>query len=326
MNPIISIIVPVYNVEEYLQRCIDSILNQRFKDFELILINDGSTDNSLKICKEYSLSDSRVKVINKENGGLSSARNAGINIAKGKYIGFVDSDDWINEEMYQTLYNLLQEYDCDIAECCYKKVYDEKIIEKQKKRYEISILSNIKILESMYVNNFAGSTISVNKLYKSSLFKNIRFPEGKLNEDQFTTYKIYFNSRKVVSINREMYYYYQSGNSITRSEFSIKKLDAIEAIESSKRFFEKNNLYDLVLWNDTLYSFVLIKYYIILLENAEFDNKYRNSILEKFRGRFWLFIKNEHISIREKFLLVLFYVSPKLYIFIMRIRNGGINA
>ena len=110
MNPIISIIVPVYNVEEYLQRCIDSILNQRFKDFELILINDGSTDNSLKICKEYSLSDSRVKVINKENGGLSSARNAGINIAKGKYIGFVDSDDWINEEMYQTLYNLLQEY------------------------------------------------------------------------------------------------------------------------------------------------------------------------------------------------------------------------
>lgn len=322
----ISIIVPIYKVEKYIKRCIDSIINQKFMDFELILVDDGSPDKCGEICDEYALKDSRVKVIHKKNGGLSSARNAGLDIARGKYIGFVDSDDWINEEMYQTLYNLIQEYDCDIAECCYKKVYDEKIIEKQRERYEVSILSNIKILESMYVNNFAGSTISVNKLYRSSLFKNIRFPEGKLNEDQFTTYKLYFNSRKVVSINREMYYYYQSDNSITRSEFSIKKLDAIEAIESSKRFFEENNLYDLVLWNDTLYSFVLIKYYIILLENAEFDNKYRNSILEKFRGRFWLFIKNEHISIREKFLLMLFYVSPKLYIFIMRIRNGGINA
>lgn len=313
MNPIISIIVPVYNVEEYLQRCIDSILNQRFKDFELILINDGSTDNSLKICKEYSLSDSRVKVINKENGGLSSARNAGINIAKGKYIGFVDSDDWINEEMYQTLYNLLQEYDCDIAECCYKKVYDEKIIEKQKKRYEISILSNIKILESMYVNNFAGSTISVNKLYKSSLFKNIRFPEGKLNEDQFTTYKIYFNSRKVVSINREMYYYYQSGNSITRSEFSIKKLDAIEAIESSKRFFEENNLYDLVLWNDTLYSFVLIKYYFILESNGKEFNEIKNKLKIKFNDNYKSFINNPYIGKKSKFLLIMFNISPKLY-------------
>lgn len=325
MNPIISIIVPVYNVEEYLQRCIDSILNQSFKNFELILVNDGSTDNSLKICKEYLLNDPRVKIINKENGGLSSARNAGINIAKGRYIGFVDSDDWINKEMYKILYELCEKNNSDIAECRYTVTTGNEMNLDNSSNL-ITILNNEEAIKSLYTNTSYGSVVSWNKLYRCELFKDIKFPEGKLNEDQFTTYKLYYKSNKIVSIDKVLYYYFQSTKSIMRSEFTLKKLDAIEAIESSHKFFEENNLYDLVLWNDTLYSFVLIKYFIILLRNEQFDNKYRNSILEKFRGRFWLFIKNEHISIREKLLLMLFYVSPKLYIFINKIINGGINA
>lgn len=325
MNPIISIIVPVYNVEEYLQRCIDSILNQSFKNFELILVNDGSTDNSLKICKEYLLNDPRVKIINKENGGLSSARNAGINIAKGRYIGFVDSDDWINKEMYKILYELCEKNNSDIAECRYTVTTGNEMNLDNSSNL-ITILNNEEAIKSLYTNTSYGSVVSWNKLYRCELFKDIKFPEGKLNEDQFTTYKLYYKSNKIVSIDKVLYYYFQSTKSIMRSEFTLKKLDAIEAIESSHKFFEENNLYDLVLWNDTLYSFVLIKYFIILLRNEQFDNKYRNSILEKFRGRFWLFIKNEHISIKEKLLLMLFYVSPKLYIFINKIINGGINA
>jgi len=325
MNPIISIIVPVYNVEEYLQRCIDSILNQSFKNFELILVNDGSTDNSLKICKEYLLNDPRVKIINKENGGLSSARNAGINIAKGRYIGFVDSDDWINKEMYKILYELCEKNNSDIAECRYTVTTGNEMNLDNSSNL-ITILNNEEAIKSLYTNTSYGSVVSWNKLYRCELFKDIKFPEGKLNEDQFTTYKLYYKSNKIVLIDKVLYYYFQSTKSIMRSEFTLKKLDAIEAIESSHKFFEENNLYDLVLWNDTLYSFVLIKYFIILLRNEQFDNKYRNSILEKFRGRFWLFIKNEHISIREKLLLMLFYVSPKLYIFINKIINGGINA
>lgn len=325
MNPIISIIVPVYNVEEYLQRCIDSILNQSFKNFELILVNDGSTDNSLKICKEYLLNDQRVKIINKENGGLSSARNAGINIAKGRYIGFVDSDDWINKEMYKILYELCEKNNSDIAECRYTVTTGNEMNLDNSSNL-ITILNNEEAIKSLYTNTSYGSVVSWNKLYRCELFKDIKFPEGKLNEDQFTTYKLYYKSNKIVSIDKVLYYYFQSTKSIMRSEFTLKKLDAIEAIESSHKFFEENNLYDLVLWNDTLYSFVLIKYFIILLRNEQFDNKYRNSILEKFRGRFWLFIKNEHISIKEKLLLMLFYVSPKLYIFINKIINGGINA
>ena len=201
MNPIISIIVPVYNVEEYLQRCIDSILNQSFKNFELILVNDGSTDNSLKICKEYLLNDPRVKIINKENGGLSSARNAGINIAKGRYIGFVDSDDWINKEMYKILYELCEKNNSDIAECRYTVTTGNEMNLDNSSNL-ITILNNEEAIKSLYTNTSYGSVVSWNKLYRCELFKDIKFPEGKLNEDQFTTYKLYYKSNKIVLIDK----------------------------------------------------------------------------------------------------------------------------
>ena len=124
-RPIISIIVPVYNVESYLERCIESILNQSFKEFELILVNDGSTDSCKDICNEYKTKDKRIKVIHKENGGLSSARNAGLDIARGKYIGFVDSDDFINKDMYKTLFNTIQDNNSDMIICDYYKVNEE---------------------------------------------------------------------------------------------------------------------------------------------------------------------------------------------------------
>lgn len=324
-NDLISIIIPVYKVEKYLEKCIESVLKQTYTNLQIILVDDGSPDNCGKICDEYAKKDSRIEVIHKANGGLSDARNVGISKAKGRYIGFVDSDDWINKEMYKILYELCEKNNSDIAECRYTVTTGNEMNLDNSSNL-ITILNNEEAIKSLYTNTSYGSVVSWNKLYRCELFKDIKFPEGKLNEDQFTTYKLYYKSNKIVLIDKVLYYYFQSTKSIMRSEFTLKKLDAIEAIESSHKFFEENNLYDLVLWNDTLYSFVLIKYFIILLRNEQFDNKYRNSILEKFRGRFWLFIKNEHISIREKLLLMLFYVSPKLYIFINKIINGGINA
>lgn len=317
MKPKISIIVPIYNVEKYLNRCIKSILNQEFKDFELILVDDGSQDNCSKICDEYSLIDNRVKVIHKTNGGLSSARNAGLEIAKGYYIGFVDSDDWISKDMYKVLYELCVKYDCDIAECCYKKVYDEGNIKEIKSGYDIKMLSNLEVLEEMYKDSFAGSTVSWNKLYKNELFKNIKFPEGKLNEDQFTTYKLYYKSKNIVAINRCMYYYYQSNESITRSKFSIKRLDAIEALQDTRNFYKENKLNDLILWHDTLYAFILIKYYFILLEEGKQHNELRKKIRSYYRKLNRDFIKNPYINKKSKYLLEIFNISPKIYSIIM---------
>lgn len=313
MKPKISIIVPIYNVEKYLNKCIKSILSQEFKDFEVILVNDGSPDNCSEICDDYLLIDNRVKVIHKANGGLSSARNAGLEIAKGDYIGFVDSDDWISKDMYKVLYNLCLENDCEIAECCYKKVYSEENIEEMKVEYDTKILSNLEVLEEMYKGGFAGSTVSWNKLYKKELFKDVRFPQGKLNEDQFTTYKLYYKSKNIVAINRCMYYYYQSNESITRGEFSIKRLDAIEALEDTRNFYKENKLNDLILWHDTLYSFILIKYYFILLEEGKQYDELRKKIKSYYRKLNRDFIKNPYINIKSKYLLKIFNVSPKIY-------------
>ena len=313
MKPKISIIVPIYNVEKYLIRCIDSILSQTFKELEVILVDDGSPDNCAQICDKYSAIDNRIKVIHKSNGGLSSARNAGLDIAQGEFIGFIDSDDWISSRMYEVLYNLCTEYNADIAECCYKKVYKDTIIKEIESNNSIKVLNNIKVLEEMYKDSFAGSTVSVNKLYKSSLFKNIRFPEGKLNEDQFTTYKLYFNSKKVVATNECLYYYYQSPQSIMRSEFSIKKLDAIEALEETRLFYEKNKLYNLILWHDTLYCFVLIKYYCILKKEGKLYCNRRKVIKDTYKKLHREFINNPYINKKSKVLLLIFNLSPKLY-------------
>lgn len=148
----ISIIVPVYNVEKYLNRCLDSILNQTFTDFELILVDDGSTDNSGIICDEYKTKDNRIKVIHKENGGLSSARNAGLDIARGRYIGFVDSDDFISKDMYQILYNEAEKNKADMIMCEFKKVDKnyEAINNNLYKKSDIKLLKKDEILEDMY--------------------------------------------------------------------------------------------------------------------------------------------------------------------------------
>ncbi|MGJ0706244.1 glycosyltransferase family 2 protein, partial [Enterococcus avium] len=178
----ISIIVPVYDVEKYLKKCVDSILNQTFKDFELILVDDGSPDNSGAICDQYAEKDSRVRVIHKENGGLSDARNAGIEVARGKYLGFVDSDDFVNEDMYKQLYTSIIENNADLSICGIFDLYEGKTpIKKTEKK----LLLNRN--EAM-IMIFHGNEISVhayNKLYKKEIFESLRYPVGKYHEDSY---------------------------------------------------------------------------------------------------------------------------------------------
>ena len=207
----VSIIVPVYNVEKYLENCIQSILNQTFKNFELILVDDGSTDNSGKICDIYEKKDSRIKVIHKDNGGLSSARNAGIDIAGSKYIGFVDSDDSIHPKMYEVLYNLIEKYKSDISCCNYKYTYDiSNQNHEELNLNEVIEMSNIESIEKLYDKDLGVKlVVAWNKLYHKRLFDNIRYKVGRLHEDEFMAHRILYNSKKITYVDNELYYYLQ---------------------------------------------------------------------------------------------------------------------
>ncbi|MDV4769588.1 glycosyltransferase, partial [Enterococcus faecium] len=176
----ISIIVPVYKVEPYLRKCVDSILAQTFTDFEVILVDDGSPDNSGKICDEYASKDSRVRVIHKKNGGLSSARNAGIDVARGKYLGFVDSDDYIEKDMYELLYDNIVKEQADLSICGIYDIYAGKKVKILPEEYKVlDKVSAMKIV--LEAQSF--SVHAVNKLYKKELFNKIRYPENIITED-----------------------------------------------------------------------------------------------------------------------------------------------
>ena len=184
--PKVSIIVPVYNVEKYIEQCIQSLRTQSLRDIEIILVDDGSSDNCPMLCDKYTRIDKRIKVIHKQNGGLSSARNEGLNICQGDYIGFVDSDDWIDKYMYERLYNLCEERNADIGVCNFFRNENNRTVEKE----VITELNNIEGMRELFRGNLYRFS-ACNKLFKKSCFKNIIFPEGRVHEDLSTTYKVF---------------------------------------------------------------------------------------------------------------------------------------
>lgn len=237
--PLISVIVPVYKVEPYLARCIDSILAQTFTDFELILIDDGSPDNCGRICNEYSQKNNRIQVIHKKNGGLSSARNAGIDWAfansNSQWITFIDSDDWIHPQYLELLLSGAISTHTDICICEYTETSKLSDFEK------INNFNTQELTpEDFFVNHPVTSVIACCKLYKKSCFEDIRYPLGKLHEDEYTTYKVLFEKNNVSYIKEQLYFYYTNPDSIVRSEWTSKKLDAIKAYEEQISYFRRN--------------------------------------------------------------------------------------
>ena len=192
---LLSVIVPIYGVEKYLSKCLDSIIAQTYLNIQIILVNDGSPDKCSQICEVYAARDNRIIVIHKENGGLSSARNAGIEKATGAYIAFVDSDDFIHPKMYEILIDNLERNDADISVSNLKKVYDE--------REEIDSLGENKVflyekrdaMRNFFDKNlYVPTVVAWTKVYKRELFSTIRFPEGKIHEDEFVTYKVFWSA------------------------------------------------------------------------------------------------------------------------------------
>ena len=223
MTEKITVIVPVYNVENYLEKCLDSLINQTYKNLEIIVINDGSTDNSGEICQEYAQKDNRIVYIEKENGGLSEARNVGLDKMSGSYVTFIDSDDWVELDYVEILYRKIIEYQADIAvgnyysynedeETYYFHIYADAYYEK--------VYDNISIFENLYESHEMKSFALISawgKLYKAKLFDYLRFDKGKLGEDGYFNQKIYLSVNKVVYLNKGLYAYRQRSGSITKT-------------------------------------------------------------------------------------------------------------
>lgn len=230
MGEVISIIVPVYNIEQYLGKCIDSILNQSYRELDIILVDDGSQDSSGDICDSYSKLDSRIRVIHKENGGVSDARNLGLDLARGEYISFIDGDDWVHSEFIERLYKLMLSRDCQISIGSFMKVYTEDVKEDLGDE-PIFEYTRDQALDQLISSRDILFEISCGKLYKKSIFKQIRFPVGKVHEDTYIAHKTILESEKIVKTRAKLLYYRQRPSSTMNSGFVLKNnLDAIDAI------------------------------------------------------------------------------------------------
>jgi glycosyltransferase involved in cell wall biosynthesis len=290
-NPIISIVVPVYNVEQFLERCIKSLLNQTIVNKEIIFINDGSTDSSYSILEKYKMKYPEIVIINKKNGGLSSARNAGIEIARGDFIGFVDSDDYIEETMYEKMINCATNKKVDIVICKNKLVYENGNIKNSKGFLEEKVLDGYNGFKAL-LNKKDFANHACDKIYKRELFinNNIRYPEGRYYEDAFTTYKLIYNAKKIAYLDQHLYYYFQRTGSITQSGFSDKELDYIQALKEIKDFIFENNITGV----EKEYYTMCIKISLRLLSKLNYDmykNKVSSMEFEKYRNYLLVFLK-----------------------------------
>lgn len=247
MDKLISVIIPVYKVEAFLDKCVESVVNQSYTNLEIILVDDGSPDNCPKMCDEWAKKDNRIKVIHKPNGGLSDARNAGMKVASGEYIAFLDSDDWVENNMIEILYNETIASNSDIVACGVRMVWDgdcpdrnltnmcgKKIFNSTEDAMR-SLIQEMCILQTVW-----------NKLYKRNVIENIFFPVGKINEDEFWTWRAIANSNRVVFVDMPLYNYLQRSGSIMRNG-NFNPLYVIEAKLERKNYIKNNipSLYDL---------------------------------------------------------------------------------
>lgn len=235
----ISAIVPVYKVEAFLDRCVQSIADQSYKNLEIILVDDGSPDNCPAICDAWAEKDSRVKVIHKKNGGLSDARNAGMAVATGELMGFVDSDDWIAPDMYQHLHDLLDANGSDIAACGVEMIWEDGTPSRILTKSGCCVLDQEEAMRAIIEESWLKQPVWY-KLYKTALIRDIPFPVGKYHEDVFWSYQAVARAQKVSVSDKTGYYYFQRSGSIMGESYSLKRLDAVEAKERRISFVHEH--------------------------------------------------------------------------------------
>lgn len=309
----ISIIVPIYKVEKYLKKCIDSIINQTYKNLEIILVDDGSPDGCGSICDSYSLLDKRIKVIHKENGGLSDARNTGINIARGEYLAFVDSDDFIHPQMIEILYNVVTEQKADIGICDFREVNEDGqyVQDAINADTEIVCYEGWDIMKQLQQKNLI-TVVAWNKLYRASLFENIRYPRGHVHEDEFVIHRILNKCVKTAYTNNKLYFYRKRPESIMADIDIDKMLDATDAYEDRITFLEKEGYGQILMDTKCQFCGLIIKYTELLRKN-KYNKTQVHRIWRKFHGVYSDKKLMRELKKGEKMAFFLFDKSPWLY-------------
>lgn len=303
----LSIIVPVYNAEKYLNRCVDSILNQTFADFELLLIDDGSTDKSGQICDEYAENDSRVKVTHSANQGAATARNTGLDMVAGEYIGFVDADDYIESEMYERLIKAADDNNADVCCCGYYREEIDVIYPKHREDGELVILNGQndifrEYLRQDYENGFGDG--NWNKIFKSEIVRNIRYKDYTNGEDVDFQIEAFKTSRKVACISDDLYHYNCSNNeSATKKEFNKRYLGILKVSDDIFDYISEHIHED----KKYAYAFKLTWYMSVLQKIYESDNpkKYiddEENIRQVIVSDYSMYVKNIYAKRLDKYL------------------------
>lgn len=243
-NELITVIVPVYKVEAYLERCVKSIISQSYRNLEIILVDDGSPDASPKMCDDWAKKDERIKVIHKENGGLSDARNIGVDAAIGRYVCFIDSDDYIGEKFVETLYDLIMNCHTDVSAVGFREVTEDDFAEKITEDGEVRIFEGEDSIRELFFNA-TYANYACNKMYKKELFESIKFPVDRKMEDLGTTYKLLLAATKIAFSTKPLYFYYQRDDSILHKrdrsfykdkfELSLERYDVIADLYPSMK-------------------------------------------------------------------------------------------
>lgn len=321
-EPLVSVIVPVYNVEKYLHQCVDSIINQTHRNLEIILVDDGSPDNCGAICDEYALKDRRILVIHQENGGVSAARNAGLDAAGGEYLMFVDADDWLALNAVEHLLYKMRNAGARIAICDFCLVYESGFAGKKTQDkspikeacLDVSaVISKLTEPESWYYVTF-------NKLCHRSVFEGVRFPDGYIHEDAAVTHRLYGKCEKVVTTTENLYYYRQSNTSTMGSAFSIRRTDNLSALADRIIYSGEKKWTKLQQGTIVRYVHHFLDWYPMFPRTEENEIYFRR--MEKSLAQVLFYIwGSDQVILSHKFYLTLIRISPRLYRGVMRLRN-----
>ena len=317
----ISVIIPIYNVEKFLNRCIESVLKQTYSELEILLVDDGSTDKSGAICDYFAGIDSRIRVIHKRNGGLSDARNVGLAACTGKLVMFVDSDDYIVQDCIAYMKNIMDLQNADIVSAEF--THEENKLSISNANEKIKVYSNTKEILELLLYQRISTSANV-KLYKMSLFNDIRFPKGTLYEDVITIFQVFSKCERLAHSNLNKYFYFVRNNSIVRSEFNSRKMDYIYNCEKILNQAE-NSYVELIPAAQSRLLWACFHIWVNINDRKKYREEYEKvlDIIKKYRKAVFL---NKKVQLKNKIVIVLSYfgwkVSRNVYCYITKQNRG----
>lgn len=308
MEDLVSVIIPVYNVEKYLDKCLSTVIDQTYTNLEIILVDDGSTDSSGKLCDEWSKRDKRIKAYHKKNGGLSDARNYGIKKSKGKYISFIDSDDYLSEKFISILYENIIKYDCQISCCSMLTTKSQNEVYKNEPSKTIKLCSTAAIYNMLNQKEIDCSVC--NKLFLATLFNDIKFPCNRYFEDFSVSYKLLFMADNIVYCDKKLYFYYQRENSIIHFKDDKRVDDLIICIKELEKFIKKNKLKVLPFLNRKMSA-------LFYIHRESIDTSKKDDAKKEIKKIRKKVLKYDQCSLKNKIAIYISYVNfdlvDKLY-------------